>query len=344
MIAWLHGPSLAGPPAQADPPTDPDVTPRASSPWLDLAPSEVLAKHAALPDSGDVQVARPDHQVASVLTLAGLYTGFTVWTYLAWYRKHHPLADYKWGGDGWVGPETYAGGADKGGHAWATMGLGRLGTELLRWGGYDKWTSAIVGVGLSELLFFGVEIKDGFYYEFSFSDLAGDTIGAALAFAFEMSPRLDEMFDYKVQYWPSHQYIEKLDGSSPCPSGGCSKFNIAEDYSGETYLLSFHLSSIHQLRDSKYGWWTRYIDLAVGYDSRYYKPEPNASEMLTPHQDAFFGVTINAQEICDEIFKNHSTTRKITHGLFEIFNLPFSTLPLIKGTRYPMGAINTGGA
>ena len=124
----------------------------------------------------------------------------------------------------------------------------------------------------------------------------------------------------------------------------CSKFNIAEDYSGETYLLAFHLSSIHSLRDSKYYWWTRYIDLAVAYESRYYKPEPNASEMLTPHQNAFIGVTFDAQRLCDELFKNHSTTRKITHGLFEIFNVPFSTLPVIKGTRYPAGTINTGGA
>jgi len=303
----------------------------------------VLATHAGAPVD-DAQVVRADHKVAAVLTLTGLYAGFTGWTYLAWYRKHHGLGYFKWGGDGWLGTETYAGGADKFGHAWATMSLGRLGTELLRWGGYSDLTSAIIGVGLSEALFFGVEVKDGFFYEFSFSDLTGDTIGAVLAFAFEMWPRLDEMFDYKVQYWPSHQYIEKLDGSSPCPSGGCSKFNIAEDYTGETYLLSFHLSSIPALRESRYAWWTRYVDLAVGFDSRYYKPEPNASEMLTPHQSVFFGVTFNAQRLCDELFSHHGTTRKITHGLFEVFNLPFSTLPLVKGTRSPTGTINTDGA
>src|SRR5512140_3354362 len=46
MIAWLRVPGLAQPPASGDAPADRDVTPRASSPWLDLAPSEVLAKHA----------------------------------------------------------------------------------------------------------------------------------------------------------------------------------------------------------------------------------------------------------------------------------------------------------
>lgn len=333
MIAGLQRPGLAEPPAVPPAPTDPDVTPRAPSPWLDLAPSEVLAKHATPTTTDEDSVKQPDHKVAAALTLGGLYAGFAGWTYLAWYRKHKALGEFKWGGDGWVGPETYAGGADKGGHAWATMGLGRAGSQILKWGGYDPLTSAIVGVGLSELLFFFVEVKDGFYYEFSFSDLTGDSIGAALAFVFEMWPQIDEMFDYKVQYWPSHQYLKVVEGNAPCPTGGCSRFNIAEDYSGETYLLSFHLNSIKPLRESKYFWWTRYIDLAVGYDSRNYKPAPDPAEMLTPHQSAFFGVTFNAQELCDELFKNHSTTRKITHGFFEIFNLPYSTLPLIKGTR-----------
>ena len=79
--------------------------------------------------------------------------------------------------------------------------------------------------------------------------VAGDSIGAALAFVFEMFPQIDDMFDYKVQYWPSRQYLNVVEGNAPCPSGGCSRLNIAEDYSGETYLLTFHLHSIKPLRE-----------------------------------------------------------------------------------------------
>ena len=72
-----------------------------------------------------------DHKLAAALTLGGIYAGFTTWTYFAWYRKHRPLNEFKWGGDGWLGLQTYAGGADKFRHAWATMSLARLGTEML---------------------------------------------------------------------------------------------------------------------------------------------------------------------------------------------------------------------
>jgi hypothetical protein len=307
---------------------DPAVTP-ASSPWIDLAPAQVLEKRAA-PDAP-----AEAHKVAATATLAGAYAAFVGWTYVAWYRKHKPLSQYKWGGDGWVGDETYAGGADKFGHAWATYSLARGGAELLRqWGGYDRLTANVASTLASELLFTGVEVKDGFYYEFSFSDLTGDTLGAVAAFALTQWPRLDELFDYRVEYWPSTMYRRKVDGSSPCPSGGCSKWNIAEDYSGETYLLAFHPGGIHALRDMKYGTVSRFVDVAVGFGSRNYKPEAVTSEDMRaapgkPTQELFFGVTLNAQGLFDYLLEGgRSTTartaRKISHGVFEVFNPPFT--------------------
>ncbi|HET9989751.1 MAG TPA: DUF2279 domain-containing protein, partial [Kofleriaceae bacterium] len=168
-----------------------------------------------------------DHKVAAAATMAGMYTAFAGWMYLAWYRQHKPLSQYKWGGDdepcahtlsrcgllGWAGDTTYAGGEDKFGHAWSTMSLARLGTEMLsQWGGYDRDRSMLVATGLAELLFVGVEVRDGFFFEFSFSDLGGDTVGALAALALMHWPRLDEMFDFRVQYWPSSAYLKKLDG------------------------------------------------------------------------------------------------------------------------------------
>jgi hypothetical protein len=334
IIAGLQRAAMAGPNASAPQPAaapDPAVTP--TSPWIDLAPAQVLEKHATPEPPPE------DHKVAAGVTLAGAYAVFVGWTYVAWYRKHHPLSQYKWGGDGWVGDETYAGGADKFGHAWATYSLARGGSELLQqWGGYDRTTANVVSTLASELLFTGVEVKDGFYYEFSFSDLTGDTLGAVAAFAMTQWPRLDELFDYRVEYWPSLMYRRKVDGASPCPSGGCSKWNIAEDYSGETYLLAFHPSGIHSLRDSRYGTASRFIDLAVGFGSRNYKPEATTpADMLAapgkPTQELFLGVTLNAQGLCDYLLEGHHSkaarvTRKVTHGVFEVFNPPFTYLSI----------------
>jgi hypothetical protein len=347
LIAWLQGLAVAGP-IGAEPVDlgihDPDAAVADSSvgsPWLDLAPSNVLS------DRSD-RSGTTDHKLAASLTLAGIYAGFSTWTYFAWYRQHKPLSEFRWGGDGnwklwsdsegWFGSRRYAGGADKLGHAWATYGLARGGTELLvQWGKFDRLPATIVGTALSELLFFGVEIKDGFYYEFSYGDFAFNTLGAGLAVAMSLSPRLDELFDYRVQYWPSKAYVDQLEGGN---------VNIAEDYTGETYLLALHLGGIHTLRDMKYGTWTRFVDLAVGYGTDGYKPEPpTGAPKYVESQHRYIGITVNAQGLFDWLFERRSpAARKITHGLFEVFNAPYGFVPVLERSTTPNGMVDPGGA
>jgi hypothetical protein len=278
--------------------------------------------------------------------LGGLYAGFSAWAYLAWYAKHKPLGYFKWGGDGWLGTTTYAGGADKFGHAWATMGLARAGTALLSgYGGHDHLRSSLVSAGLAEALFFFVEVKDGLFYEFSFSDLAGDTAGTVLAVMLDNVPRLDEMFDYRVEYFPSRAYLTNVSRGN-----GYNRLNIAEDYSGETYLLAYHLGSIHSLRDQPWGTWSRFVDLTLGFDTRGYKPSPPGGDPPNAHhQNIFIGVSLNAQGLFDWLLEDRPsprarTTRKITHAVFELFNLPFTSHEVLQDSRTPVGQVDTGGA
>lgn len=330
LIAWLQHPSEAEPAAPEEPHHDPIAAPRASpTPWVDQGTSPILETEAP---------ASPhDHKLAAALTLGGIYAGFTTWTYFAWYRKHKPLSEFRFGGDGWFGGRTYAGGADKLGHAWATMGLARAGTELLyQWGGYGRRTSAVVGTALSELLFLGVEIKDGFYYELSFGDLAGDTAGALVALALSLSPRLDELFDFRVEYWPSHEYRRQLDGGN---------VNVAEDYSGETYLLAFHLGGLATLRDARWGGWTRFVDVAVGFGTRGYKPDPpsRAEPDYTHRQELSIGFSLNLQGLSDWLFEGRSRpAQKIGHGVFEVFNAGY--VPAVEWRMVPGGTVMMGGA
>jgi hypothetical protein len=325
VIAWLQAIALAGPASPNASTPDPDAAPRAS-PWIDLAPSNVLEKHAL-----DIEP-REDHRTRAALELGSFYTGFSVWAYFAWYRHHPPLSNYKFGGDGMFGVETYAGGADKMGHAWSTMALARMGTAILTEGGWDHTRSTLLSAGLSELLFLNVEIRDGFYFEFSYGDLEMDTVGMVLAIALDLWPRLDELFDFRVQYFPSARYIDNVegspnkDGSPSCRAGGCSRWNIAEDYSGQTYLVALHLGAIHSLRE-RAGEWTRFVDVAVGFDSRNYKPPPDPADRLIPKQELFLGVSLNAQGMFDYLFEgHHEGPRKVLHGIFEVFNLPFTTV------------------
>lgn len=322
--------------------TEHSSTTPTASPWIDLDPG------------GRLQVPPPaapvrDHRLASGLAVAGTYAGFSTWAYFAWYRDHANKARREIGGDGLFGRGTYAGGADKLGHAWATMVLARGGTAALRAGGWQRTRSAIVSALLSESLFFAVEVKDYYYFEFSPGDFAFNTLGALAAIAFDTWPRLDELLDYRVEYWPSDQYRYNLTNSdSPCTKRepgrpSCSRWNVAEDYSGETYLIALHLGAVHGLRDLRWGSWSRYVDVDVGFRARNYKPPPTLEHMAVLRtQTLFFGISLNAQAIIDRLLPTTSTLRKVGHGVFEVVTPPL-TLPVLgveRGTR----TVQSGGA
>lgn len=299
-----------------------------ASPWIDLAPANVLTNRAG--DDGK-------HPIAAATTLGAFYAGFSTFGFIAWYQHHKPLSQYKFGGDGWLGLDTYAAGADKWGHAWSTMAVARMGTEILNsWGGFDRTNSVIVSTTLSELLFLSVEVSDGFYYEFSWSDLAGDTVGALLSIPFQLSPRFDDMFDFRVQYWPSPEYIHDL--TTP---GSKDRLNIDDDYNGQTYLLCYHLGSIESLREHKWGTLARFVDVDFGFETRGYKPTPATGILPADehHQNLMLGVSFNAQGFFDWVLDggHHERTRKILHGITEVFNVPFAsaTVPGLEWSRTP---------
>ncbi len=284
------------------------------------------------------------HPLASVLLLSGLYAGVTTWTYFAWYkgRRH----GFRAGGDGtwrlwrddsWFSPERYAGGADKLGHAFSTYGFARGGSLILRrFGGFRTVPAALVGTGLAELFMLGVEIKDGYAYRFSYGDFVFNTLGAGFGLALEIWPALDEALDFRVQYYPSPAYRHHLaDGN----------VNFAEDYSGQTYLLAYHLAAVPGLDCMT---WPKFIDVTLGFETRGYKPDPpyviDAADPLRQdygkRQTLFIGVSLNAQGVFDYLLHGRSETlRKPLHGFFEVFNPPFSNLPLVKRTNRPQGTV-----
>lgn len=346
LIAYLQRAALASPDAGPTPPlatydADGAVVATASipdteslgSPWLDLAPASVLSVRSDQPAR---RSGLRDPRIASALTLGGLYAGFMTWTYFAWYRK--PGHAFRAGGDGswkpwaddsWFGATQYAGGADKMGHAWATLALARAGTEILhQWGGYSRLTSALTGSLLSEALFLGVEIKDGFLYQFSYGDLAFNTLGAALAFAQSMWPRVDELVDFRVQYVPSARYRDKfVDGD----------VDVAEDYSGQTYQLALHLGALRPLREATRGL-SAYVDVMVGFEARGYKPDPPykidptdpARQDYAKRQSTFVGVSLNAQGVFDRLLRGRSEPlRRFAHGTLEVFAIPYTSLPVL---------------
>lgn len=355
VIALLRSIAVASPGSPDSAHHDPDAAidddvqrAGASTPWLDLGPAKLTITRQ--------QRAPRDHKLAAALTLGGLYAGFIGWTYLAWYRRpSHEFrwADPKkdgnwkiWSDEGWFGTRGYAGGADKMGHAWATLALARLGTEMLhQWGGYDRWTSAIWGAALSEALFLGVEIRDGTSYTFSTGDFVFNTLGAGLAFAQSVWPAVDEAVDFRVDYAPSAAYRDRFREKSD--------LDIAEDYSGQTYHLAFHLGAIDRLAGWRYGRWSRFVDLTLGFETNGYKPDPLYKPNFDPMQcqlemncdfpkerNLFVGLTLNAQGVFDALLGGRSEpARKIAHGTFEVFSVPYTTLRVLEDTSVPSGVV-----
>jgi hypothetical protein len=292
--------------------------------------------------------ASSDHKLTSKLVVAGFYASFIGWTYFAWYqRSFHDFevggdGDWKiWSDKGWMSEKTYAGGADKMGHTWATMSLGRLGTEVLSMGGHDRLTSALVGNGLSELLFFGVEIGDGFQYTFSQGDFTFNTIGAILGFTQSVFPQFDELVSFRVAYFPSKAYRDNVRVKHD--------LDIAEDYSGQTYLLDLHLGALPGLRDWKYGTWAKFVDFSLGFKTRGYKPDPlykiddtDPERMdFKKSQIGFIGFSLNAQGVFDYLLRDHSheMLRKTLHGMTEVFAVPGASLDLLDTTTHYKGDV-----
>lgn len=259
--------------------------------------------------------------------MGGIYGGFTIWSYFAWYRTAY-LPNFKWGADGLFGAGTYAGGADKLGHFWANLALTRGGAELLQFGGWSPTKAAWTSAAASLALFTLVEVKDGFHYQFSYGDMAANAMGALLGAAQTLSPRFDELFDFRVEFWPSPRYKKKFLAGD---------VNVAEDYSGQTYLAALHLGGIPALRASRVGTAARLVDVVAGFGSRGYKPDPAAGEPDVTKQELFVGVSLNAQGLFDWLLEDRScavdTIRKTLHGTFEIVNVPYTSLPAYTWSR-----------
>jgi Predicted periplasmic lipoprotein (DUF2279) len=209
--------------------------------------------------------------------------------------------------EGWFGQGTYAGGADKLGHAFTTYagtrilarvfeGLGNAPEHSLRLAG---WTS------LSVLT--GVEVLDGFSsrWRFSYEDAVSNVAGVAIALLLERHPSIDALLDFRLLYRRSDD--DRLRGKTS-PTG---------DYSGQTYLLAFKADGVPPLRDVPL---VRYLELLVGYGARGYEVQRD------PHRLVYYGVGINLSRVLgDTLFRGDLKSGKAegaTDTLLELFEVP----------------------
>jgi hypothetical protein len=215
--------------------------------------------------------------------------------------------------EGWFGQNTYAGGADKVGHAFFTYTGARLLTRAFEALGNDPGHALRLGVWTSLGVMTAVEVVDGFSkkYRFSMEDAVANAVGAAFAVLVEKDPRIDALLDFRLLYQRSDD--AKRVGET----------DFIADFSGQTYLLAFKVDGVPRLRDVPL---VRYVELLVGYNTRGY--EPNDGTMNDPHRRIYYGVGINLSRLLsDTVFRGDLKGGKIQRGtdtVLEYLEVPWT--------------------
>jgi len=232
---------------------------------------------------------------------------------VGWYGATHwwkdgLSGDFQTVNEGWFGPDTYTGGADKLGHLFT----GYAGTRLLA-RGFERlgnspddalWLGAATTLGTLT----AIETLDGFSprWRFSYGDMIMNIAGTALGVYLEKSPRLDAIFDFRLLYLPSSR------------AGQQKSFDPIGDHSGQTFLLVAKASGVPSLRSHSA---LRYLELAVGYGTRGY----GEGAAVQPSRNVYVGISLNLSELLDSsLFSDdrNSESARASRTALKFFQVP----------------------
>jgi hypothetical protein len=95
--------------------------------------------------------------------------------------------------------------------------------------------------------------------------------------------------------------------------------------------------------------WSRFVDVVVGFKTRGYKPDPpwELTEQMPDYemsQTVFLGLALNAQGVFDYLLPDRTprVASVLVNGVFEFFSIPYTTLPVLQGSRAPTLPIGEG--
>lgn len=145
---------------------------------------------------------------------------------------------------------------DKMGHVFSSYQLGRLGANVLNWSGASKKDQLLYGSTLGFTFLTAVEVLDGFSKEWGFSwgDMMANSIGTGLYIGQELLWN-EQRVTLKYSF---HQ--TKYAKLSPEKLGNGLSEEFLKDYNGQTYWLSFNISSFFKNEHIP-----KWLNIAVGY-------------------------------------------------------------------------------
>jgi hypothetical protein len=271
----------------------------------------------------------PWKKTGSVAIVGAVYGTAWTWVSAAWWTRKNASKGFVFLDEGAFGLETYAGGSDKLGHYYANYLMNRGFAGILEWGGFTRTASIVSSTLLTTAFFSAVEVKDAYHLNYGFS--AGDVIanlsGQGTALALMLSPALDEAISVKLQYFPSSDFFHALSTDGP--------LNTPEDYTGQTFMLSYHLASLPIVKQEPSLRLFRYLDLSLGYGSRNYKPVPKTK--VPVKQLTSLGISFNFQALFDDLMLSEgeppSAGDQVVHFTNEVYQPPYTRLPFFTWER-----------
>lgn len=209
-------------------------------------------------------------------------------------------SSFRFKGEGWFDPDTKFGGADKLGHAFSAYALTSFYNAIYRkWGYSDE--DAILGGALSSWSQMTlIEVGDGFSedYGFSWQDETMDTLGVGLAYLRHRFPSLKEIFDFRMEWYPSPAFRHG-DRSDPFT-----------DYSGQKYLIALKPDGLLKTNNPI----LKAIEVEFGYYTRGYQEERHY--FSSQSRNAFVGVGLNVTWLMEQL------TGHRAGGFFDYFQVP----------------------
>lgn len=220
--------------------------------------------------------------------------------------------EFRTSNEGWFGSDTAYGGQDKLGHAFFSYVGTRLMTRAFEAVGNEPAGAVSLGAWSTLGIMTAVEVLDGYSrnYKFSSEDAIMNVVGAAAGYLLERNPALDRLLDFRLLYEPSPEVKQ------------AGNYDMAGDYSGQTYLLLAKASGVPALREHPV---LRYFELAVGYGTRGYESAPGQERS----RHAYFGISLNLSEVLRQTAYRGATARspvqRTSEFFFEFIQVPGTT-------------------
>ncbi|MDM8569054.1 DUF2279 domain-containing protein [Thiotrichales bacterium HSG1] len=257
-------------------------------------------------ESNEIKSTRTNLLISSVALGTALY-GATAW----W---DDSSTTFKVRHEGWFDADTPNGGADKLGHGYSFYVSTRLLKKGFEWAGHGSKQAAKLAGLTSATLSVGVEIMDGLTdkYGFSTEDVIMNLSGIGMGVFLESYPQWDELFDFRLKYWPSDDARD------------LQEYDPLADYSGQTYLFIVKASGIPFLRQNMF---SRYLELAVGYGTRGYQPTDGTGEQETSRR-LYYGISINLSLLLGDTILKNNAYKNITDNMLEYLQMPGTSLLL----------------